>query len=101
MKIPKLETMIHDLITIVKQDGKISDDERLMMRGIKEKMYLYVQAYQQCLADNVITPAEHKQLENLWLAIYEQPKKVAMLDGIVTREELDILLRVAKTILEE
>lgn len=101
MELKDLETMIYDLLKIAKEDGKITNNEKSMLRKVRDNLKRYVVEYEKSLADGRISKNEHKQLQKLHLKIYENSKHVAMGDGKINQDELNILLRLAKTILED
>ncbi|MHA1992752.1 MAG: hypothetical protein ACW98A_17485, partial [Candidatus Hodarchaeales archaeon] len=56
----------------------------------------YTQEYINAVADKIITPEENKRLKTIWENLYNKVEKISMKDGVISPDERNILIRIAK-----
>ena len=93
--------MMGDLSQIVIKDGKVTSDEKQLLQSIRLDINKFVQAYIKALDDKKITQKETDRLLTLWKKIYSQAEETANLDGVITSDERNMLLRVAESVLRQ
>lgn len=99
MDLKELELMVKDLVPLVQQDGRVTDDERNLVRDIKVNVTEFVTSYQEACRDGVISEQEQDLLGELWRNIYRKAEEEAKKDEQVSPEELRLLIRVFKTVM--
>lgn len=88
--------IVKDLASIVVSDGSITGDEYRLLDSMDKYFLKYTQDYIKAVADNIITPEENKQLKTIWENLYNKTEKIAMKDGVISSDERNILIRIAK-----
>jgi hypothetical protein len=56
----------------------------------------YTQEYINAVADKIITPEENKRLKTIWENLYKKVEEISMKDGVISPDERNILIRIAK-----
>jgi tellurite resistance protein len=88
--------VVKDLAKIVVSDESITGEEHRMLDSMDDYFLKYTQEYIKAVADKIITPEENKQLKTIWENLYEKSEQIAMKDGVISPDEKNILLRIAK-----
>ncbi|MFX0016181.1 MAG: AbrB/MazE/SpoVT family DNA-binding domain-containing protein, partial [Promethearchaeota archaeon] len=94
----QLDNLIQDLVAIALQDGKITEDEKKMIKSIYENIATFKQAYRKAWEDNVITVEEKSLLSILWNRIYDKTAERIQKDKKITLDEMKLLMSVFRTI---
>jgi hypothetical protein len=88
--------VVKDLAKIVVSDGSITGDEYRMLDSMDDYFLKYTQEYINAVADKIITPEENKRLKTIWENLYNKVEKISMKDGVISPDERNILIRIAK-----
>ncbi|UCG01292.1 MAG: hypothetical protein JSW11_16950 [Candidatus Heimdallarchaeota archaeon] len=98
LEMSQLDQLIQDLVTIALQDGKITTDEKKLIKSIYENIATFKQAYRKAWEDEVITPEEKSLLTHLWKKIYDKPAETVQKDKNITLDEMKLLMSVFRAI---
>lgn len=94
----QLDELIQDLVTIALQDGKITEEEKKLIKSIYENITTFKQAYRKAWKDEMITPEEKGILTHLWKRIYDKPAESVQKEKKITLDEMKLLMSVFRTI---
>ena len=88
-----------EIIPIMEDDGRISNDELNLFHSLNQDVLKFSDAFQEAMADNIITQEESELLEKMWIDIYRNSRNITLEDEKMTVEELRVLMHVASTII--
>ena len=94
----QLDELTQDLVTIALQDGKITEEEKRLIKSIYDNITTFKQAYRKAWEDDIITPEEKSLLTHLWKRIYDKTAESVQKEKQITLDEMKLLLSVFRTI---
>jgi AbrB family looped-hinge helix DNA binding protein len=98
LEINQLDELTQDLVTIALQDGKVTEDEKKLIKSIYDNISAFKQAYRKAWEDDIITPEEKSLLTHLWKRIYDKTAENVQRERKITLDEMKLLLSVFRTI---
>ena|SRR3972149_1079218 len=98
MNIERLRELVRDLLPIAMKDGAMTEEERGVIESVKENVEAFAKAYMKAMEDGIITDEENASLLELWEDVYRRPLERAKKDRKISKEELQMLLRVLHTV---
>ncbi len=98
LEMSQLDNLIQDLVTIALQDGKITEEEKKLIKSIYENIATFKQAYRKAWKDDMITPEEKNLLTHLWKRIYDKTAESVQKEKKITLDEMKLLMSVFRTI---
>ncbi|MHA2504143.1 MAG: hypothetical protein ACXAE3_14890 [Candidatus Kariarchaeaceae archaeon] len=81
-----------------KKNGRISYEELEILKQVKYDLFKYEASLKRALDDGVITPEENERLQFLKQQVETNAVTVANFDGLVDREEQEMLSVLAKVL---
>ena len=94
----QLDDLIQDLVTIALQDGKITEEEKKLIKSIYKNITTFKQAYRKAWKDEMISPEEKNLLTLLWKRIYDKTAESVQKEREITLDEMKLLMSVFRTI---
>lgn len=98
LEMRQLDDLIQDLVNIALRDGKISEEEKKLIKSIYENIATFKQAYRKAWENNIITTEEKSLLTHLWNRIYDKTVETVHQDKEISLDEMKLLMSVFKTI---
>ena len=98
LEMNQLDELTQDLVTIALRDGKVTEDEKKLIKSIYDNIAAFKQAYRKAWEDNIITPEEKSLLTHLWKRIYDKTAENVQRERKITLDEMKLLLSVFRTI---
>lgn len=98
LEMSQLDELIQDLVTIALQDGKITEEEKKLIKSIYENIATFKQAYRRAWRDEVITPEEKSLLTLLWKRIYDKTAETVQKEKKITLDDMKLLMSVFRAI---
>ena len=86
-----LDQALKQLFDVAFKDGVVDDAEFEMIQQIEMSIERYGDSLDRALLDNIITPEESAELEDLKQRILRDAEQVAGEDGIIDEEEKELL----------
>ncbi len=84
------------LLTIAMKDGIITEEEEKVLGTILKSMEEFQSALKKAKEDNILTPAEEKELLHLREQIWEKAYTVAKEDKNISIDEHQLLIKLAR-----
>lgn len=95
-----LKIMIEDCINICLDDGqRLTTDMRNLMIAMQRDIQKFITAYKKAIQTRNTDLIQNSALKQLWLNIYENNQLMAIGDQSLSGKEMQILMRIAETIL--
>ncbi|MFX1518053.1 MAG: AbrB/MazE/SpoVT family DNA-binding domain-containing protein [Promethearchaeota archaeon] len=98
LEMSQLDELIQDLVTIALQDGKVTEEEKKLIKSIYENISAFKQAYRKAWEDDMITTEEKTLLTHLWKRIYDKTAETVQKEKEITLDEMKLLMSVFRTI---
>ncbi len=98
LEMSQLDELIQDLVTIALQDGKITEEEKKLIKSIYENIATFKQAYRKAWRDEAITPEEKSLLTLLWKRIYDKTAETVQKEKKITLDDMKLLMSVFRAI---
>jgi bifunctional DNA-binding transcriptional regulator/antitoxin component of YhaV-PrlF toxin-antitoxin module len=98
LEMSQLDDLIQDLVTIALQDGKITEEEKKLIKSIYANIATFKKVYRKAWKDDMITPEEKNLLTHLWKRIYDKTAESVQKEKKITLDEMKLLMSVFRTI---
>ena len=98
LEMSQLDELIQDLVTIALQDGKITEEEKKLIKSIYENIATFKQVYRKAWKDDIITLEEKRLLTHLWKRIYDKTAESVQKEKEITLDEMKLLMRLFRAI---
>ena len=87
--------IMKSIIEVAARDGKISNDEELIVDNVHQNIKEFRKALKIAWEDKIITVEERELLEEIADKILDNAMETANADGFLTQEEMNLLLAIA------
>jgi Tellurite resistance protein TerB len=96
LALPELgkEAIMAELRTVAKLDGRITSDERALLRGMDAHLHAFGELLARVEEDRVVDFEEFRQLRTTRQAILDDLLRIALADDVITDDERGLLVRV-------
>ena len=91
-----LDSALKELFDVAFKDGVVDDKEFELIQQVEISIEAYAEYLNRALLDNVITPAESKELERLRDKVMTDAHAIATEDGVIDEEEGELLRTLTK-----
>jgi len=88
------DAIMNELRVAARLDGRITADERALLRGMDEHLHDFDGLIRRIREDHVVDFEEFRQLRTSRQAILDDALRIALADDVVTDDERELVVRV-------
>ena len=93
-----LENLFEDVVRIAKEDNVVTDDEQAILEKTRANIDHFGKLYEKAMEDNIITDDEYQTLLVAYKRIYKESEEEALRDEKLTKDEVNIIAKLAHTL---
>lgn len=91
---PEHDAIMNELRVAARLDGRITADERAILRGMDENLHAFDELMRRIQEDRVVDFEEFRQLRTARQAILDDVLRIALADDVVNDDERELLVRI-------